>query len=172
MFDLNQTYYCLNGLIEITILALTTKFILILATLLVLIVITVENKLQYKINIEIYLIILISLFSMLILVEANNLFLIYMCMELQSIALYILSSIKPYSNKSIESGLKYFIYGSFISAIFLLGISLIYGLTGTLDLNDLILFNEISNNYYMAINFALICLLIVFLFKLALFPFN
>jgi NADH-quinone oxidoreductase subunit N len=170
--DINSTYYLMNGMIEITPIVLVTKFVLTLVALLVLTVMTFENRINYKVSREIFLIILISLFGMFILIESNNLFLIYICMELQSIALYILSSIKPYSNKSIEAGLKYFIYGSFMSVVFLLGVSLLYGLVGSLDLNDIILFISISESNELVMNFTLICILTVFLFKLALFPFN
>lgn len=78
-------------------------------------------------NIELPLIILISLVGMFLLVSANDLFIMYLALELQSLALYIICSIKRYSNLSIEAGLKYFILGSFSSAILLLGTSLVYG---------------------------------------------
>jgi len=55
----------------------------------------------------------------------------YLAIELQSFVLYILASIKRYSNLSIEAGLKYFIMGSFASGLMLFGITLVYGGLGT-----------------------------------------
>lgn len=64
-------------------------------------------------------------------------FIMYIALELQSLSLYILASLKRYSNLSVEAGLKYFIYGSFASGILLYGISLIYGSLGVTDFTNI-----------------------------------
>ena len=66
-------------------------------------------------------------------------FIMYIALELQSLSLYVLASLKRYSNLSIEAGLKYFIYGSFASGILLYGISLIYGSFGVTDFSNIYL---------------------------------
>ncbi len=126
------------------------------------------------INMELPLIILISLVGMFILVSANDLFIMYLALELQSLALYIICAIKRYSNLSIEAGLKYFILGSFSSAILLLGISLIYGLAGTTNYYELeicIFSGNIYTNMKM-IYFSIGCIYIGLLFKLGVVPFH
>lgn len=72
---------------------------------------------------ELPFIMLMGLEGVFLLLSANDLFVIYLAMELQSLALYLLATLKRYSNMSIEAGLKYFIYGSFASSIMLFGIT-------------------------------------------------
>jgi NADH-quinone oxidoreductase subunit N len=64
-------------------------------------------------------------------------FIMYIALELQSLSLYILASLKRYSNLSVEAGLKYFIYGSFASGILSYGISLIHGSLGVTDFTNI-----------------------------------
>jgi len=89
------------------------------------------------ISFELPIIIIIALQGMFFLISSNDLFIMYLSIELQSFALYILASIKRYSNLSIEAGLKYFILGSFASGLILYGITLIYGFLGTTIFNDI-----------------------------------
>lgn len=69
--------------------------------------------------------------------STNNLFLLYLSIELQSLAFYILPALRRYSNFSIEASLKYYIYSSFVTAVFLMGLSYIYYFFGTLNLSEL-----------------------------------
>ena len=86
------------------------------------------------VNFEICLLMLLCIEGMFIIVSSIDLFYIYLGVELQSLSLYILASLKKYSNLSIEAGLKYFILGSFASGMFLYGISLIYAFLGSTNL--------------------------------------
>jgi len=56
---------------------------------------------------------------MFILVSATNFFVIYLALELQSLGFYVLAGLKRYSNLSIEASLKYFIFGSVASGVYL-----------------------------------------------------
>ena len=92
--------------------------------------------------------------------------------EIISLALYILAAYKRNSSLSTEAGLKYIILGSFSSGLFLFGVSLIYGFTGTINFNNLnILFFDYSSIYY-GIILGFIFLLISILFKLGAAPFH
>jgi NADH-quinone oxidoreductase subunit N len=124
--------------------------------------------------VELPIIMLISIEGMYLLICSNDLIIMYLALELQSIALYIMCSINRYSNLSIEAGLKYFILGSFSSAILLYGISLIYGIIGVTNYFDisLVLYSENINTNYNSIYYGLCCILVGILFKLALFPFH
>jgi NADH-quinone oxidoreductase subunit N len=117
---------------------------------------------------------LISIEGMFLLISSNDLLIMYLSLELQSLALYILCSINRYSNLSIEAGLKYFILGSFSSAILLYGISLIYGFLGTTNYYEIniILYSELLFLNINSIYFSLGCILVGILFKLAIFPFH
>jgi NADH:ubiquinone oxidoreductase subunit 2 (subunit N) len=132
---------------------------------------------------EFILILLISLFSSLLLLNSSDLVSLFFIIELQSLSFYILVASKQTSSFSTESGLKYFILGCFSSGIILFGISLIYGFTGLLSYNDLSLFvssfffsGDILNFYlyfpFTGLVAGLILLTIGFLFKLGSVPFH
>jgi NADH-quinone oxidoreductase subunit N len=89
------------------------------------------NQFEYSI------IIMISILGFFLLCSSNDFITAYLAIELQSLAFYIMAAFKKDSFFSVEAGLKYFILGSFSSALLLFGFSLIYGLTGTLNLTDL-----------------------------------
>lgn len=85
----------------------------------------------------------IATLAMLVLSYSNDLILTYLCIELQSFCFYILAALRRKDIRSLEAGLKYFILGSFSSSFLLFGISLLYGLTGLTNLNELMLFYNI-----------------------------
>lgn len=68
--------------------------------------------------------------GMLMMVSANDLIALYMGIELQSLALYVIAAFKRDSLRSTEAGLKYFVLGALSSGMLLYGCSLIYGFTG------------------------------------------
>ena len=80
---------------------------------------------------EYMILILCSTLGMFVMVSTNNLIGLYLGIELQSLSLYVLSSIDRNSLKSSESGVKYFVLGALSSGLFLYGCSLIYGFTGS-----------------------------------------
>lgn len=68
--------------------------------------------------------------GMMLMISANDLISLYMSLELQSLALYVVAAINRDSLKSTEAGLKYFVLGALSSGMLLYGMSLIYGFTG------------------------------------------
>jgi hypothetical protein len=86
---------------------------------------------EYKINSTEYdLLMLYAILGLTMLITANDFGTIFLALELQSLSLYMLSGFKKNSIYSIESGLKYFILGALSAAYFLLGWSLLYGISG------------------------------------------
>ncbi|MGZ8346802.1 MAG: NADH-quinone oxidoreductase subunit NuoN [Allosphingosinicella sp.] len=75
--------------------------------------------------------ILFSALGMSIMVSASDLLTLYVGLELQSLAAYVLASFQRTDTRSAEAGLKYFVLGALASGILLYGISLLYGFTGT-----------------------------------------
>ena len=67
-------------------------------------------------------------------VSANDLITLYLGLELQSLALYVVASFDRDSVRSTEAGLKYFVLGALASGMLLYGASLIYGFAGTTEL--------------------------------------
>ncbi|WP_341207331.1 NADH-quinone oxidoreductase subunit NuoN [uncultured Sphingomonas sp.] len=88
--------------------------------------------------------ILLSACGMGMMVSAGDLLTLYVGLELQSLAAYVLASFMRQDTRSAEAGLKYFVLGALASGILLYGISLVYGFTGST------LFNEIAGAYAAA----------------------
>ncbi|MFN3827588.1 MAG: NADH-quinone oxidoreductase subunit NuoN [Micavibrio sp.] len=79
------------------------------------------------------ILVLLSGVGMMIMVSSNNLLSMYVGLELQSLALYVLAAFRRDNARSSEAGLKYFVLGSLASGMLLFGISMVYGFAGTLD---------------------------------------
>jgi NADH-quinone oxidoreductase subunit N len=77
------------------------------------------------------LIVTLAVVGMMVMVSAGDLMSLYMGLELQSLALYVLAAFRRDSAKSTEAGLKYFILGALASGLLLYGASLVYGYSGT-----------------------------------------
>jgi NADH-quinone oxidoreductase subunit N len=85
-------------------------------------------------RVEYVALMLFSASGMLIMATANDLIVVFLALEILSIPLYVLVALDRSRLSSQEAGLKYFILGSFSSAIFLYGVALVYGATGTTTL--------------------------------------
>jgi len=107
-------------------------------------------------NFEYYIIILTAILGLCLLCCSDDLLTAYLAIELQGLSFYILASFKKTSNYSVESGVKYFILGSFSTVIFLLGITLIYSVSGSLsmiDFKDLFSWTFSSDSYFLKKDF-------------------
>ncbi len=79
---------------------------------------------------EFPVLIVLSTLGMMLMISANDMLALYMGLELQSLALYVVAAINRDSARSTEAGLKYFVLGALSSGMLLYGISLVYGFTG------------------------------------------
>src|SRR3982751_3404643 len=86
---------------------------------------------------EYAVLILFSAVGMSVMVSATSLVALYVGLELQSLASYVLASYRRTDERSAEAGLKYFVLGALASGILLYGISLLYGFTGTMSFNGI-----------------------------------
>jgi NADH-quinone oxidoreductase subunit N len=86
---------------------------------------------------ELYILTLVSASGAMIMAEANDLLVIFLGLEILSIALYVLAGYHRRRRESGEAAMKYFVLGSFSSAIFLYGIALVYGATGSTRLDEI-----------------------------------
>ncbi len=106
--------------------------LLILFGTIVSIVLSIRHIEEEKIaRFEYHILILLAAVGMMLMVSANDLLALYMGLELQSLALYVLASIRRDDVKSSEAGLKYFVLGAISSGMLLFGASLVYGFTGS-----------------------------------------
>jgi NADH-quinone oxidoreductase subunit N len=122
---------------------------------------------------EFFTLFLISIFSSLLMISSNDILLFYLSLEMQSLCFYVLSGFKRDSIFSSESGLKYYISGSLMSAVFLFGCVLIYFSIGTLSLQniEMLLFIPINGILNLVLSLGFILILITFFFKIGAVPF-
>lgn len=111
--------------------------------------------------------------GMMIMVSSNNLLTLYMGLELQSLALYVLAAFYRNSARSAEAGIKYFVLGALSSGLLLFGVSLIYGFTGSIDFDVIgqTLTAETALNS-PGVVFGLVLLLAGMAFKISAAPFH
>ena len=148
---------CLDGLRYVSFsntivndyLSFSSKFIIGISSLICLLLIK-QYLIAQKINsFEYVIILLFAVLGLFLLCSCNDLMTTYLAIELQSLSFYLLAAFKKNSSYSVESGLKYFILGSFSSGLFLFGSSLIYGALGTVnfsELRDLHIFHANDND--------------------------
>ena len=121
------------------------------------------NKFEYPI------IFLIAILGMFFMVSSNDLILFYLGLELQSLALYILTAIDRDNLKSTESGIKFFILSALSSGLLLYGCSLLYGFTGSTNFE--IINKELTSENVGAV-FAMVFILVGLAFKVSAVPFH
>ncbi|MES2321555.1 MAG: NADH-quinone oxidoreductase subunit NuoN [Pseudomonadota bacterium] len=86
---------------------------------------------------EFYVIALFALLGQMIMISANNVLIIYLGLELMSLSLYALVALRRDHATSTEAAMKYFILGALASGFLLYGISMLYGATGSLDIQEI-----------------------------------
>lgn len=118
----------------------------------------------------------IFLFAMagaIVLVSFSNLSMLFIGVEILSIAMYIMAASKKLDLASNESGYKYFLMGSFATGFLLFGIALIYGATGTFDLTKITAYVADNQTHLPSIFYAgLLMLLVGLSFKVSAVPFH
>ncbi len=86
---------------------------------------------------ELFTLSLFSLLGVLVMISANNLLIVYLGVELQSLSIYSLVALRRDDARSTEAAMKYFVLGALASGFLLYGMSMLYGAAGTLDINEL-----------------------------------
>jgi len=108
--------------------------------------------------------------GMMMMVSAGDLIALYMGLELQSLALYVIASLRRDSLKSTEAGLKYFILGALSSGLLLYGASLTYGYAGTTLFSGIIL--AVGDEPSIGLIFGLVFIAAGLAFKVSAAPFH
>ncbi len=122
---------------------------------------------------EFYLIVIVATLGGLMMSSAADLILVFVALETLSIPLYMLASFRRGDQRSAESGMKYFLYGAFASAVMLFGFSLLYGFAGTTNLAGIA--DAMSGGLgdgVVAVMTALVMVVVGFGFKISAVPFH
>ncbi|MFV2032392.1 MAG: NADH-quinone oxidoreductase subunit NuoN [Gammaproteobacteria bacterium] len=122
---------------------------------------------------EYYVLGLFATLGMMIMISGHSFLLIYLGLELLSLSLYAMIAFKRDSVIASEAAMKYFVLGAMASGLLLYGISIFYGITGTLDINQLatVVSQTMSENP-VALSFALTFIVVGLAFKLGAVPFH
>ncbi|HEX4301753.1 MAG TPA: NADH-quinone oxidoreductase subunit NuoN [Rhizomicrobium sp.] len=120
---------------------------------------------------ELPVLMLLATLGMLLMVSASSFIALYMGLELQSLALYVLASFNRDSLRSTEAGLKYFVLGALSSGMLLYGISLIYGFTGTTEFAGIAAATA-ATGANIGLIFGLVFLIAGLAFKVGAVPFH
>jgi len=121
---------------------------------------------------EYYTLILFSVSGMMLMASAGDLLMVFLSLELLSIPLYIMASMAAPRLESEESGLKYFLLGTFASGFLLFGIALVYGATASTNLNSIVTVVKAGSYDPTLMIVGSVLVLISFGFKVAAVPFQ
>ncbi len=122
---------------------------------------------------EYYVLGLFATLGMMLMISAHSFLLVYLGLELLSLSLYSMIAFNRKSLRASESAMKYFVLGAMASGLLLYGISIFYGITGTIDINELaVVINSQALNHPVALGFALTFIVVGLCFKLGAVPFH
>lgn len=121
---------------------------------------------------EFYILLLVSTLGMSFMASSADLIMLYLAIETTSIPLYILAGFVMKDQKSVESGIKYLLFGAMTSAVLLFGLSFIYGFTGTTNLYAIANGIGAAQIPHSLVIVALLLVLVGFGFKISAAPFH
>ncbi len=124
---------------------------------------------------EFFVLVMLSVLGMMVMVSGYSLLTLYLGLEIMSLSLYTLIAIARQRAVAVEAALKYFVLGAISSGLLLYGMSMIYGISGGLNISDIAAFasnSDLSSREALIINFGLVFLVIGIAFKLGAVPFH
>ena len=162
-----------NGAFIMDNFAVLMKVLTFLATALAIVMSQTYLRREKLARFEYSVLLLLAATGMGMMISANDLIALYLGIELQSLALYVVASIKRDSLRSTEAGLKYFVLGALSSGMLLYGASLIYGFSGSTGFADIAAaFQPVDGILPMGQVVGLVFLLAGLAFKISAVPFH
>ena len=120
---------------------------------------------------EYYTLLLFSIIGMMLMAQATDLIVVFIALELLSIPLYVLAAFNRTQSASEEAGLKYFLLGAFSTGFLVYGITLVYGATGSTNIDAIFAFAS-SQEPGLLLTIGAALILVGFGFKVAAVPFH
>ena len=163
-----------NGMLSVDPFALYFKIVIVLATSVVVVMSRYSDEVKGEKSLlgEYFFLVLSMTVGMMFMVSASNLLMMYLTLELSSLTSYVASGFTRKAKDSSEASLKYLLYGAFSSGVMLYGISILYGLTGTLSIAGInhVLMQGSVNGFALLI--ASLFILVGFAYKISAVPFH
>jgi NADH-quinone oxidoreductase subunit N len=130
------------------------------------------NERERTARFEFPILILFATTGMMLMVSANDLISLYLGLELQSLALYVVAAFQRDSVRSTEAGLKYFVLGALSSGLLLYGASLVYGFAGATQFGAIATVVQQSDPLPMGLIFGIVFVAAGLAFKVSAVPFH
>lgn len=163
----------LDGQLNVTTLTLLLSMVAYICNFLVFVYSRKYLDDHHMMKLEYYILSLLSTLGATVLIKALSLITVFIGLELLSLPLYAMIGMRRGYIKGGEASIKYFITGALATAILLYGMSFVYGITGTLNINQ-IAFHIASagSQYHLLILFSMVFFIVAFAFKLGAAPFH
>jgi len=134
-FDAGQTTYALQGMAVADPMGHLLAFFATIAVMVALVYARPYAELREMLKGELFSLAMFSLLGILVMMSANNFLIVYLGLELMSLSLYALVALRRDNHSATEAAMKYFVLGALASGFLLYGLSMMYGATGSLDIN-------------------------------------
>ncbi len=169
-----QNMSAFDGMLSIDPFSLYFKIIIVLSTMVVTIMsrYSAEVKSEPHLTGEYFFLILSMAVGMMFMVGSSNLLMMYLTLEMTSLTSYIASGFTRTAKDSSEASLKYLLYGAFSSGVMLYGMSILYGLTGTLNIsgiNQVLMQGSVNS---LALVVSSLFIMVGFGYKISAVPFH
>ena len=160
-----------SGMIAHDSLRISFSFVFLLVSALTILISTVWVERENVPSGEYHALLMFATFGMMLMASGNDLVVMFLGLETLSIATYVMAGLRRGDLKSNESAMKYFILGSFASAFLLYGMALIYGATGSTNIDQIAA--RVADPMFPALLLVGGALMIIgFGFKIAMVPFH
>lgn len=166
----NQTFF--SNMMTVDNFSVAFNSVMIISTILIMLLAHQYYKGVEKNVAEIYALMLFSLFGACLITTFDNLTMLFIGIETMTIPLYVLAGSKKFSIRSNEASFKYFIMGSFATAIFLLGVALIYGTSGSFHLSEITAYVASTAALPPVFKLGVLLVVLSFAFKTGAVPFH
>lgn len=121
---------------------------------------------------EYYVLAIFAVLGMMVMVSSHSMLVLYIGLELLSLSLYAMVALNRDSTASTEAAMKYFVLGALASGLLLYGMSLFYGVTGSLNMTDISDSLAMGSDKDIVLRLGLVFVVIGLAFKLGLVPFH
>ena len=169
----SRHYTATEGVIAVDAFRWAADLVVLIATIGCIALSIEYNRREGIVAAESHVLLLLATSGMMVLVAARDLMIVFLGIEMMSIAVYVLAGMNRRSPRAAEAALKYFLLGAFSTAFLLYGIALVYGATGSTNLTAIantVVRQNLSSSPMLLIGVAL--LLVGFGFKMAAVPFH